>query len=214
MEIVWYGLNYFRLTERGMASIATDPYDASVGLSPPRPRADIVTVSRDAPECNHTRAVRGSSRVLNTPGEYEIGGVFITGIATYADKKKGASRGLNTIFNFDYDRLAVCHLGHLGHVPTQAQVEALGTVDVLLVSVGGDGGLTAAEASEVVSLLEPSIVIPMRYKIPNVTLSLGTLGRFLKQMGAGKIEPQESLKIGRGSLPSQTEIVVLTPRTE
>ncbi|HIE39339.1 MAG TPA: lactamase [Anaerolineales bacterium] len=214
MEIVWYGLNCFRLMERGMASIVTDPHAPDVGLTLSRPRADIVTVSRDAPECSYTRGVRGPFRVLDTPGEYEIGGVFITAIATYADKKKGAARGLNTIFHFDYNGLTICHLGHLGHVPTQAQIEALGTVDILLVPVGGDGGLTPAEASEVISLLEPAIVIPMRYKIPGVTLSLGTLKRFLKQMGIEKVEPQESLKVGRGRLPSETEIVSLIPRLE
>lgn len=214
MEIVWYGLNCFRLAERGMASVVTDPYGPEVGLDLPRLRADIVTISRNSPECNHTRGVRGSFRVLDTPGEYEIGGVFITAITTYADKKMGAARGLNTIFHFDYDGVTICHLGHLGHVPTQAQIEALGTVDVLLVPVGGDGGLTPAEASEVISLLEPSIVIPMRYKIPGVNLALGTLSRFLKQMGLEKINAQESLKIGRGSLPEETEIAVLVPRLE
>lgn len=214
MEIVWYGLNCFRLAERGMASVVTDPYGPEVGLDLPHLRADIVTISRNSPECNHTRGVRGSFRVLDTPGEYEIGGVFITAITTYADKKMGAARGLNTIFHFDYDGVTICHLGHLGHVPTQAQIEALGTVDVLLVPVGGDGGLTPAEASEVISLLEPSIVIPMRYKIPGVNLALGTLSRFLKQMGLEKVNAQESLKIGRGSLPEETEIAVLVPRLE
>lgn len=212
MEITWYGLNCFRLAERGMASVVTDPYDPVVGLTLPRPKADIVTISCDTPECNYTRGVRGPFRVLDTPGEYEIGGVFITAISTYADAKKGAARGLNTIFHFDYDGLTVCHLGYLGHVPAQAQIEALGTVDVLLVPVGGDGGLTPAQASEVASLLEPSIIIPMRYKLPGLNVRLGTLNRFLKEMGIEDIEPKESLKVSPGHLPEETEIVVLAPR--
>ena len=214
MEIVWYGLNCFRLTERGMATVVTDPYDASVGLTLPHPKADLVTVSHSGPECGYVNGVRSAQRVLDTPGEYEIGGVFITGIAAYADKKQGATHGMNTIFHFDYDGLAVCHLGHLGHVPSQAQIEALGTVDILLIPVGGDGGLAPTGASEVISLLEPSIVIPMRYKIPGLTLPLGTVNRFLKEMGIEKVEPKESIKISRGGLPDQTEIVVLIPRLE
>jgi len=214
MEIVWYGLNCFRLSERGMASVVTDPCDPDTGLELPRLRADIVTISRETPECSYVKAIRGTPRRLDTPGEYEIGGVFITGISTFADKKKGATRGLNTIYHFDYDGISVCHLGHLGHVPTQAQIEALGAVNVLMVPVGGDGGLTPSEASEVISLLEPGIVIPMRYKLPGVTLSLGTLNRFLKQVGAEKIQPQESIKISQSSLPDETEIVILEPRAE
>ncbi len=211
MEIVWYGLNCFRLTERGMATVVTDPYSPEVGLTLPRPKADVVTISRDVPECNAARSVRGPFRVLDTPGEYEIGGVFITAIPAYADKKKSA---LSTVFHFDYDGLTVCHLGHLGQVPTQSQVEALGPVNILLIPVGGDGGLTPAEASEVISLIEPSIVIPMWYKIPGLTLSLGPLSRFLKQMGVEKAEPQDSLKVSRGNLPEETEIVVLAPKLE
>ncbi|MBN1177873.1 MAG: MBL fold metallo-hydrolase [Anaerolineae bacterium] len=213
MEIVWYGLNTFRFTERGLATVLTDPYDPEVGLALPRSRADIVTISRDDPLCSYTRGVRGPFRVLNTPGEYEIGGVFVTAITTFADKKKGADRGLNTVFHFDFDGLTVCHLGHLGHVPSQSQVEALGTVDVLLIPVGSDNGLTPALASEVVSMLEPSIVVPMRYKTPGLTLPLGTLSRFLKQMGLENAQPQDSLKLVAGRLPSETEIVVLEPRT-
>jgi len=211
MEIVWYGLNCFRLTERGMATVVTDPYGPEVGLTLPRPKADIVTVSRDIPECNHTRAVRGPFRVLDTPGEYEIGGVFITAIPAYANKKKSA---LSTIFHFDYDGLTICHLGHLGQTPTQPQVEALGTVDILLIPVGGDGGLTPAEASEVISLLEPAIAVPMWYKIPGLALSLGTLNRFLKQMGMEKAEARDSLKVSKGNLPQETEVVVLAPRQD
>ncbi len=214
MEIVWYGLNCFRLSQRGLAAVVTDPYDASVGMELPRPRASIVTVSCHQPACNATRSVRGPFRVLDTPGEYEIGGVFITAISTYADKKKGALYGLNTIFHFDYDGIFVCHLGHLGHVPTQTQIEALGSVDVLLVPVGGDGGLTPAEASEVISMLEPSIVVPMWYKTPGLKLTIGTLNRFLKQMGLEKAETRSELVITRSTLPGETSIVVLEPKLE
>ncbi len=65
-----------------------------------------------------------------------------------------------------------------------------------------------------VSLLEPSIIIPMRYKLPGLTIRLGTLNRFLKEMGIEKVEPQGSLKVARNRLPSETEVVVLTPRLE
>lgn len=212
MEIVWYGLNTFRLSSRGLASVVTDPYSPDVGLTYPRPRADIVTISIDDPECSHTRGVRGPFRVLDSPGEYEIGGVFITAVGTQVGPKKAPRR--NIIFHFDYDGLTICHLGHLDHVPSQTQIEALGAVDILLVPIGGDGGLKPGTAAEVISLLEPSVVIPMRYKIPGLKLSLGSLDRFLKQMGLEKVKPQDELKVSPGHLPSETEIVVLTPRLE
>jgi L-ascorbate metabolism protein UlaG (beta-lactamase superfamily) len=157
MEITWYGHSCFRLTERGLATIVTDPYDNSIGYDTPRLKADIVTVSHEAPGHNNVELVKGA-RPITGPGEYEIGGVFITGISTHrpADKKKKSENGTkNTLYLFDFDGLTVAHLGDLDHVPTQAQIEDLGTVSVALVPVGG-GGLNAAQAAEVISLIEPT----------------------------------------------------------
>lgn len=212
MEITWYGQSCFRLSERGLANAVTDPCPPDVGFAFPKPRAEIVTVSYEDDSCRYTSGVRGPFKLLDGPGEYEIGGVFITGIATFADGKKGATRGLNNVFAFDFGGLTVCHLGLLGHVPTQAQVESLGTINVLLVPVGGGGSLTPARASEVISLFEPSIVVPMYYKIPGLAVKLGTLDGFLKEMGLEKAETQEVLKITQSSLSEETEVVVLEPR--
>ena len=212
MEITWYGQTCFRLSERGLATVVTDPHPPETGLTFPRPRAHIVTVSHDDPQCRYTSGVRGPFKFLDGPGEYEIGSVFVTGIITFADGKRGSSRGLNTIFTFDFSGLTVCHLGRLGHVPTQSQVENLGTVDVLLVPVGGGGSLTPARASEVISLFEPRLVIPMHYKVRGLQVSLGTLNRFLKEMGLEKVDSQEALKVTRTSLSEETQVVVLEPR--
>jgi L-ascorbate metabolism protein UlaG (beta-lactamase superfamily) len=212
MEITWFGQTCFRLSERGLATVVTDPYSPEIGLTLPRSRAHIVTVSYDDPQCRYTSGVRGPFKLLDGPGEYEIGTVFITGIATYADGKRGAARGLNTVFTFSFDSLTVCHLGRLGHVPTQSQVEDLGTVDILLVPVGGMGSLSPAQASEVISLFEPSFVIPMYYKIPGLQVKLGTLSRFLKEMGLEKVDSQEIFKVSRSSLSEETQVIVLEPR--
>lgn len=212
MEITWYGQTCFRLSERGLASVVTDPYPPDIGLAFPRSRADVITVGYDDAHCRYTSGVRGPFKVLDGPGEYEIGDVFVTGIATFADGKHGALRGQNTIFTFDFDGLTVCHLGYLGHVPTQSQVEGLGTVNVLLVPVGGGGSLTPALASEVISLFEPGVVIPMHYKVPKLTVSLGTLGRFLKEMGLEKVDSQPVLKLTKSGVSEETQVVVLDPK--
>lgn len=212
MEITWYGQTCFRLNERGRATVVTDPYPPDVGLTFPRPRAHVVTVSHDDPQCRYTSGVRGPFKLLDGPGEYEIGGVFITGIVTFADGKRGASRGLNTVFTFNFGGLTVCHLGRLGHVPTQSQVENLGTVNILLAPVGGGGSLSPARASEVISLFEPSLVIPMYYKVRGLKVSLGALSRFLKEMGLEKMDSQEALKVRRADLSEETQVVVLEPK--
>jgi len=212
MEITWYGHSCFRLTERNMASIVTDPFDSkTTGYSPLKLKADVVTVSHDAAGHNHTGAVKGASHVIEGPGEFEIGGVFITGVQTEggAGRKKSANGSRNTLYVFDYEGLTVAHLGDLNSVPTQAEIEALGTVNVALVPVGGGGGLNAAKAAEVISLLEPNLVVPMHYSTPDAKLSLDSLNKFLKEMGLSKQTPQASLKATRSGLPDETHVIVL-----
>jgi L-ascorbate metabolism protein UlaG (beta-lactamase superfamily) len=216
MEITWYGHSCFRLTERGMATVVVDPYDSkAIGYAPLKLKADIVTVSHDAPGHNYTEAVKGTSHVITGPGEFEIGGVFITGVQTDGSGgKKAKDQVRNTLYVFDYEGITVAHLGDLKQVPTQAEIEALGTVNVALVPVGGGGGLNAAKAAEVISLLEPNIVIPMHYSTSDAKVSLDVLNKFMKEMGLAKQDPQPSLKVTRSGLPEETHVVVLDYQRE
>lgn len=210
MEITWYGHSCFKLSERNLSTVVTDPFDKSIGYSLPKLKADIVTVSHDAPGHNNVSAVK-EARVINGPGEYEIGGVFITGVATQqagGDKKKKVE-GKNTLYVFDFDGITVAHLGDLDHVPTQAQVEEMGNVHVALVPVGGGGGLNSSQAAEVISLIEPAIVVPMHYKTEDANLKLDPLNKFLKEMGLGTVKTEDSLNVKKGSLPEETHVVVL-----
>jgi L-ascorbate metabolism protein UlaG (beta-lactamase superfamily) len=167
----------------------------------------VTTVSHDAPGHSNIGSVKNVQRILEGPGEYEIGGVFIVGSAMHNIEVDPPKR--NVAFTFDFDGLSVVHLGDLDHVPAQSTIEAMGNVDIALVPVGGGGGLNATQAAEVVGLLEPSIVIPMHYKTEESTLELDPLDRFLKEMGVSRIQQETLLKITKNSLPEQTQIVVL-----
>ena len=210
MEIIWYGHSCFRLAERGMATVVCDPFDAeSVGYQPLKLKADIVTSSHDAPGHNYLNAVKGYSHAITGPGEFEIGSVFITGIQMDGQSKKTADKPRNTLFVFDYMGITVAHLGDMRSVPPQNEIEALGTVHVALVPVGGESGLNAAKAAEIVSLLEPNIVIPMHYYTPAAKVPLDPLDKFLKEMGLHESENVPSLKVSKNSLPDETKVVVL-----
>jgi L-ascorbate metabolism protein UlaG (beta-lactamase superfamily) len=215
MEITWYGLSCFRLAERGLATVVTDPYDnRPTGDQPLKLAADIVTVSHEIPGQNHLEAIKGAPYVITGPGEYEVGGVFITGIQTGGQKGSEPTRETaylqNTLYVFDFDSFTVAHLGSLNRVLTQAEIEAIGTVNVALLPIGAaPDGLNAARAAEVISLLEPNIVVPMHYAMPGSSLSLDSLSKFIKEMGLSEVETQPSLKITGASLPEETRIVVL-----
>lgn len=210
MEITWYGHSCFRINERGMAAVVTDPYNHdAVGYGQLKLKAEVVSVSHDAPGHNHVSAVKGKPHLITGPGEYEIGGVFITGVQTNGQSKRKSDEPRNTLYLFDYDGLTVVHLGDLQRTPSQTDIEGLGEIHIALVPVGGGGGLNAAKAAEVVSLLEPGIVIPMHYQTPASNLKLAPLSKFLKEMGAADTEPEPSLKISRTTVPTETRVVVL-----
>jgi L-ascorbate metabolism protein UlaG (beta-lactamase superfamily) len=210
MEIVWYGLSCFRMSERGLATVVTDPYGPETGLPALKLKAEIVTVSHDAPGHNYLKAVKGERRVISGPGEFEIGGTFVTGIAM-GERKAKKNGGPNTIYLFDFDGIGVAHLGDLATVPSQAQIEELGAVKVALVPVGGGSALSPSQASEVISMIEPSIVVPMHYKTGQLDLKLGTVARFLSEMGIKEVQPAPSLKVSSSDLTEETRVVVLEP---
>lgn len=209
MEITWYGMSCFRITDRKHATIVTDPFAADMGLGEIKLKADVVTVSHDAPGHNFTHAVSGMEHILDGPGEYEIGSVFITGIGT--PSKNGKFN--NIVYVFDFNGLTVAHLGDIGDVPSQKQIEDLELVNVLLVPVGGGSSLNAARAAELVSMIEPNIVIPMHYALPGLKTNLDPLDKFLKEMGATDAKQEATFKVsGTESLPEQTEVVILSSK--
>lgn len=211
MEITWYGHSCFRITERGGTMVICDPYDNNqVGYEPLKVKADIVTVSHDTPGHNHVKVIKGSPYVINGPGEYEIGGVFITGLQTDRKRKKEAPQIMNTMYLIEYDGINVAHLGDMMQVPTQTEVESLGPVHIALVPVGGNVALNAAKASDAISLFEPNIVIPMHYSTPATTAKLDPISKFLKEMGLSAVDTVPSFKVTNAdNLPEDTQVVVL-----
>jgi L-ascorbate metabolism protein UlaG (beta-lactamase superfamily) len=210
MDIHWYGHSCFRL-RAAEGIVVMDPYGRQTGLKLPRPRADIVTVSHDHPGHNAVAAVQGEPFVIDGPGEYEVRGIFVSGTRLAHDARNGGNLGFSTAFSVTADEVTVCHLGDIGHRPTQAQVEALGQVHVLLVPVGGHNTIGAALAAEIVNLIDPSYIVPMHYRQPGRP-ELEPVDKFLQEMGVAASEPQDALKVTAARLPEEPQVVVLELR--
>ena len=213
MEILWYGHSCFQLSEEDCATVVTDPYDHRVtGHQPLKIKADIVTVSHQAPGHNGVEFVKGNPFVIDGAGEYEIGGVFITGVQT--NQKTAGER--NTLFVFQYNDLTIAHAGGMDKLPSQADIEQIGNINVALIPVGGSNGWSASKASELVTMLEPDYVIPMHYATDDSKISLETLNKFLKEMGVDSTQIESSLVLRSDSplLMEETTVVVLQNKSE
>lgn len=205
MEITWYGQSCFRITERGHTSVVTDPYEPATGSPELKLKADLVTVSRGQPAHHAADLIRGHDYVIAGPGEYEVGELFVTGIPMHVYDEERERVRENVAYLFEYpNHLTVLHLGNLHQMPDQATIEQLGEVQVLLAPVDGGRGLRGDQMMDVIALVEPNYVVPMRCAMAGAAVE-----RFLKAMGASRPEEQETLKVTSSGLPEQTQIVLL-----
>ncbi len=208
MDISWLGHSCFRI--RGVhATVITDPYSPDLGYSLGKPTARIVTVSHQHPGHSYVQGIGGEPKLVAGPGEYEISGVLIIGMATFHDGEEGRKRGKNTAYLMEVDEVSVCHLGDLGHVLTTEQVAEIGNVDVLLLPVGGVSTINAPMAAEVVRELEPKAVVPMHYKTEALKRELEPVDRFLKEMGVKEVNSTPKLSFTKANLPISTQVFLL-----
>jgi L-ascorbate metabolism protein UlaG (beta-lactamase superfamily) len=208
MEISWLGHSCFVIKGKEM-TIITDPCPPDLGYPLNSPEADIVTISHFHPGHSYIEGIVGNPKQIKGPGEYEVGGVFITGVATFHDAEKGKIRGENTIYTIEMDDITLCHLGDLGHPLTPALVEQIGVIDVLFLPVGGVSTIDVASAIEILRQLNPKIVVPMHYKTPRLEKNLEPVDRFLKEMAIQDFTPKPKLSLSQSSMPSGTQIVIL-----
>lgn len=210
MEISWLGQAAFKLKGKS-ATVVTDPFDPQfIGLKWPKVEADIVTVSHAHADHNNVTGVTGATYVAQGPGEYEIKGVAFTGVGSFHDDKQGAERGQNTIYTFNLDGVRICHLGDLGQDQlTDAQLEEIGDIDILLVPVGGTFTIDAPRAAKVTSQLEPRIIIPMHYAQPGMSVNLEPVDHFLGEMGKEGVTSVPKLTVSADKLPEESQVVVL-----
>lgn len=209
MDINFLGQASFRLKGKN-TTVITDPYDSSLGIKFPKTEADIVTVSHDHFDHNAANLVGGDPFVIDGPGEYEIKGVKVTGVASFHDEKKGEQRGKNVLFSFLVDGIRICHLGDLGQEElTDKQLEDLGQVDILLVPTGGVFTIDATKAAKIAASLEPKIVIPMHFQDKDTKVELEPVDKFLKEMGVENRELLPKLSVTREKLPEELTVVLL-----
>jgi L-ascorbate metabolism protein UlaG (beta-lactamase superfamily) len=209
--ITWYGQSCFKI-QSGETILVTDPFDKSIGLTPPRGQANIVTISHQHYDHNNLEALASSNPfVIDGPGEYEVKGVNITGFLTYHDQKEGKERGVNTTYLIEIEGIKICHLGDIGQDKLDnAQLELIDGVDILMIPVGGVYTVNGEEAADLINQIEPKIVIPMHYKIQGLAIKLEGLEEFLNEMGVTKKESVDKLTIKKKDLPEEdTQVVVM-----
>jgi len=208
MDITWLGHSCF-LIKGKEKTIITDPCHPDLGYRLGDPEADIATLSHSHRGHSYIEGVAGDPTQIKLPGEYEIGGTFITGIPSFHDTQKGELRGKNTIYIIEMDGISLCHLGDLGHPLDSHLVEELGDINILFLPVGEVSTIPVDTATEIMRQLEPAIVIPMHYKTDVFTGNLSPVDKFLDKLRLKELEAKPKLSITSSSLPSTTQVILL-----
>lgn len=205
MELQYYGANCIRIVTK-KATVVIDDNLAELGVSSPTKDGDIVlhTMVHKAP----AKAVK---LVIDQPGEYEVSNVSIQGIAarSHMDEEKGRSA---TIFKLITDDIRVVILGHIYPELSEEQLEAIGTTDVLIIPLGGNGyTLDPIGGLKLIKKIEPKLIIPthyadskLKYEVPMQELS-----DILKAISMEPKETVDKLKLKPGELGDITSLVVL-----
>lgn len=217
MHIYWHGHSFFEIIaniEKKQVRILIDPFSEEIGLKVPKSEADILLISHDHYDHSNKKVVGGNYFLIDSPGEYEVKGVFVKAIPSFHDNSKGEERGENLIFLIEAEDLKICHLGDIGQKELENnQIEEIGEVDILMVPVGGKYTISFKEAIKIMEQLEPKIIIPMHYALPKLKVKLDPVDKFLKALGIKSLKPEKKLSIKKESLsPEEAKIILLEPK--
>lgn len=210
----YYGHAAFLVEARGGTRLILDPYlsgglEGSIGYDPITDEADCVIASHDHEDHAATYTIAGQPLILLQPSWATVGEVEIAGIRVFHDGSGGSERGSNTVVVLDDGEIRLTHLGDLGHELDAESIKAVGSVDVLLVPVGGFYTVDAVSAAAVVEALSPAIVIPMHYKTDRIDFPIAPVSDFLARRTNVEYRDGSSLELTREILPSVQATIVL-----
>ncbi len=210
LEIRWHGHSCFEISNEH--TLVTDPHDGkSIGIPTPMITADVVLVSHDHYDHNSTKTVANNqTTIITDKRKRTIHDITIKGIPTFHDTCQGEKRGENTVFLFTVEDITFCHLGDLGHVLTEKQIESLGKVDILFIPVGGTYTLDIDQTWDVISKINPRIIIPMHYKIEGLSLPIAPVDDFLSSATYEVLKVGNQIDIEKDDFPKTPEIWVFT----
>ena len=205
MEIRWLGRSAFELrTAVGM--VVFDPFRGATGSGYAFDSNTVVAVSSPRLDRSGLAAFPASAQVLSGPGEYEVSGLGVRGVATPLEDADDPQL-VNTVYVVEAEGLNVCHLGSLRSTLSTQALQTIGRVDVLMVSVAEEDGLSPELAAGIVRQIEPTVILPMGYEGSNQPPAVA---RFLSELGTTAGDPVGRLAVTRSNLGDEQRVVILS----
>ncbi len=193
MTISWHGDYTIKIISRSFVLVA-NPHAQINGLQPFRSKADIVVLSNPlSPEMSYINGLQGNPEIIDQPGEYSLHNMSI-----YA-------RGWHSLPNnheqsmhrWNIEGITILYLGSLNRKLEQIELQELEktNIDILFVPIGGFTSIDTPQALDIVTTIEPHIVIPIHFKFPSYTEKIETVDKFASEMGISARSKQDKLSI-------------------
>lgn len=215
MQINWNGLGSFTIVGKpiaGEVTLVTDPYQNSTGLRFPRAQsASIIVQSHDSNGANNSEAIQKEGEkspfLVSHAGEYEVRGIFVTGIhAPLQDVTP------HTVYRIELEDIAIGFLGALDRTLSDKEMEYLGAIDILIVPAGGKTVLDAKQAADLISRIEPRLVIASYIHSDGLNAPLADAWALAREIGCAT-EEVNKLKITKTGLPQDDEKMIIFSRS-
>lgn len=210
MNVTWYGNRCVRIEAKD-GTVLIDPFDPKeVGLRGPVIKDDLVLLSAYQQSSSVLERITDDTLAIRGPGEYEKKGIAVRGIQAFQDSQDGRELGLCTLFVVHGEEMSLCHLGALGQEKlTSEQLEAIGDPDILIIPVGGQSALDPKAAAVLATQIEPKIVVPVQFALPNASYDAQPVEKFIKELGL-PVERVDVLRMSKKQLPTdQTKLIIL-----
>jgi len=202
MYITWYGQSSFKIESKNI-SVLLDPYSAkNVGLRGPNLKSDIIIFSKKE---KRKKIFDEGIFLIDGPGEYETKNVFVYGFSVEEDK---------TIYLIEIEQVKIGYLGEINKLLKLEMIEKLNDIDLLIIPVGNRKlFLSAKNSMKIIKEIEPAIIIPSCYQLPDLKIRLDPLKSFLQEVGIKKIVPVNKLRLKKSDITEQKmSIVVLNKK--
>lgn len=211
MQLIWYGHSCFLIKTSTGKRILIDPFDNTVGYHDNFPKCDLITISHNHFDSSHLNTANAKTKIINTTGTFDMGYIKIEGFNAFHDKLNGLKRGTNIIYTFKDNNHSICHLGHLGHIPSPLILKKLKTIDILLIPIDGNFTLDGFEATKLCKLILPKCIVPMNYKTNRTSLHIDDPKNFVVSMKYIKKINSNILDTSSLNFNHETKCILLNP---
>lgn len=213
MHIYWHGYSCVRIeteTRIGPVTVLTDPFDSETGVRFPKTLTPDIVVLSHQDKKRFPMDFEKKPFLINDPGEYEVKGVFAFGIPVERPDK---AHPHGVMFRLNIEGMTLGFLGGMDRVPTDKEIAELENIDILLLPVGGSGQLTAQQAMETITRIEPRMVIPLGHFVEGMKEETASVDTFCQLMSACKRADVNKLKIQKKDLPADEMVITVIEKS-